>query len=117
MQTPQQLRQHCLALTGAYEDFPFGEGIAVYKVMGKMFGIISDNGISLKCEPLLAQLLREKYDAVTPGYHLNKKHWNSIEINGTVPDDEMVELIEHSYELVVSKLRKADREKLQANND
>ncbi len=112
MLTPTELREQCLRQKGAYEDFPFGSDVAVYKVMGKMFALISDNGISLKCEPLLAQLLREKYAAVTAGYHLNKRHWNSIEIDGSVPNDELIELIEHSYALVVKKLRKADREKL-----
>lgn len=112
MLNPTDLRQQCLNQIGAYEDFPFGEDVAVYKVMGKMFALISDNGISLKCDPLLAQLLREKYTAITAGYHLNKTHWNSIEIDGSVPDDELIELIEHSYTLVVKKLRKVDREKL-----
>lgn len=110
-----QLRNQCLSQKGAYEDFPFGPDAAVYKVMGKMFALIGGESISLKCDPMLAQILREKYAAVIPGYHMNKRHWNTIEADGSVPDDELIELIEHSYELVVKGLRKADREKLAAS--
>ncbi len=112
MLNPTELREQCLRQKRAYEDFPFGPDAAVYKVLGKMFALISGERISLKCDPMLAQILREKYAAVAPGYHMNKRHWNTIESDGTVPDDELIELIEHSYELVVKGLRKADREKL-----
>ena len=113
-----QAKTHCLAQVGAYEDFPFGPNAAVYKVMGKMFALIGDEGddIWLKCDPVLVQLLREKYTAVTFAPYMSRKHWNAIKFDGDVPDDEFLELIEHSYELVVKKLRKADREKL-ANGD
>ena len=110
----KQVHDFLIGLPNTKLDFPFGEDVAVFKVMGKMFGLLSDNSVSLKCEPMLAQLLREKYKAVTPGYHLNKRHWNSIKLDGSVPQDELFELIDHSYELVVKKLRKADREKLAA---
>ena len=88
-------------------DYPFGEDISVYKlgsVEGKMFALVSDKSkplrISLKCDPTLAELLREKYETVLPGYHLNKKHWNTIICSGQVPEDELRDLVRHSYELV-----------------
>lgn len=88
-------------------DYPFGEDVAVYKLgseKGKMFGLIQEGSnpvrLSLKCDPTLAELLREKYETVLPGYHLNKKHWNTIICSGQVPDDELRDLIRHSYELV-----------------
>lgn len=88
-------------------DYPFGEEVAVYKLgdeKGKMFALIQEDSdpvrLSLKCDPTLAELLREKYETVLPGYHLNKKHWNTIICSGQVPDDELRDLIRHSYELV-----------------
>lgn len=97
------------ALPGATLDYPFGEDVAVYKVgdeKGKMFALIQEGTdpvrLSLKCDPTLAELLREKYETVLPGYHLNKKHWNTIICSGQVPDDELRDLIRHSYELVVN---------------
>ena len=87
-------------------DYPFGEGTGVYKhgsVEGKMFALIDEKSmpvrLSLKCDPQLAELLREKYETVVPGYHLNKKHWNTIICSGQVPDDELRDFIRHSYEL------------------
>lgn len=95
------------SLPGARLDYPFGEEVAVYKLgdeKGKMFALIQENSdpvrLSLKCDPGLAELLREKYDTVLAGYHLNKKHWNTILCTGQVPDDELRDLIRHSYELV-----------------
>lgn len=94
------------ALPGAVLDYPFGEAVAVYKIdstEGKMFALIAEGAdpvrLSLKCDPQLAELLREKYETVLPGYHLNKKHWNTIVCTGQVPDDELRDLIRHSYEL------------------
>lgn len=88
-------------------DYPFGESVAVYKIgsaQGKMFALITEKShpvqLSLKCDPQLAEVLREKYETVVPGYHLNKKHWNTILCTGQVPDDELRDLIRHSYELV-----------------
>lgn len=88
-------------------DYPFGEGVAVYKIgsaQGKMFALIQEDSrplrLSLKCDPQLAELLREKYESVVPGYHLNKKHWNTIICSGQVPEDELRDLVRHSYELV-----------------
>ena len=83
------------ALPGVVLDYPFGESAAVYKI-----GSEKPVKLSLKCDPQLAELLREKYETVVPGYHLNKKHWNTILCTGQVPDDELRDLIRHSYELV-----------------
>src|SRR5688572_18654942 len=99
----EDLRAYCLSQRGAVEDFPFGEGVAVFKVVGKVFALLPVDGssISLKCDPVRAVMLRDTFPAVTAGYHLNKKHWNSIQLNGSVPDDEVTDMIEHSYQLVV----------------
>lgn len=87
-------------------DYPFGEQVAVYKIGdkdGKMFALIAEDSrpvrLSLKCDPILAKLLRDKYETVLPGYHLNKNHWNTIICSGQVPLDELRDLIRHSYEL------------------
>ncbi len=109
------LRNYCLSHAAAVEDFPFGDGVAVMKVMGKMFALIPIDApprISLKCEPTLAEILRQTYPAVTPGYHLNKRHWNSIEVDGSIPDDEIRDMIDTSYDLVVKSLPKTQREQL-----
>jgi predicted DNA-binding protein (MmcQ/YjbR family) len=109
------LRDYCLSKPAAVEDFPFGEEVAVMKVMGKMFALLpvgSSAQISLKCDPDWALILRQTYSAVTPGYHLNKQHWNSVDVDGTILDDELREMIDHSYNLVVKSLKKANREKL-----
>lgn len=112
----ETLRAYCLAKTAVVEDFPFGEGVAVYKVLGKVFALlpVSSNplSISLKCDPVLAELLRETYPTVAPGYHLNKRHWNSIEIDGSIPEDELLEMINHSYDQVVKGMTKAERTQL-----
>jgi len=95
---------YILSMPNARLDYPFGEGVAVYKVGDKMFALIEEKSsplrISLKCDPLLATTLREKYESVMPGYHLNKKHWNTIVLSGQLPWDEVQDLIRHSYELV-----------------
>jgi predicted DNA-binding protein (MmcQ/YjbR family) len=112
------LREYCLSLKGAQEDFPFGEGTAVYKVMGKMFALIpfgenDPETITLKCDPLLAQLIRQKYPAVTGAYHFNKTHWNGITLDGSVPDDELLEWVSDSYALIVKALTRAQRQELE----
>ena len=98
------VEEYVLSMKGAELDYPFGDGVAVYKVSGKMFALISEGKvpvqISLKCDPLLAVTLREKYESVMPGYHLNKKHWNTIVLTGQLPWDEVQDLIRHSYNLV-----------------
>ena len=95
------------SLPGVVLDYPFGKEVAVYKLestAGKMFALIQEGTepvrLSLKCDPTLAEILREKYETVLPGYHLNKRHWNTIICSGQVPDDELRDLIRHSYELV-----------------
>ncbi|BCJ37950.1 DNA-binding protein [Actinocatenispora thailandica] len=107
----------CGALPGAAETYPFGDGVAVFKVGGKMFALVplgeQAASISLKCDPDLALHLRDRYPAITAGYHLNKRHWNTVLLDGSVPDDEVLELIDHSYDLVLSGLPKAQRAKLQ----
>jgi predicted DNA-binding protein (MmcQ/YjbR family) len=103
----------CGAKPGSVEDYPFGDGAAVFKVAGKMFALISlgppPGSVSLKCDPDLADELRTRHAAITPGYHLNKRHWNTVELDDSVPDDELSELIDHSYQLVVARLTKAQR--------
>jgi predicted DNA-binding protein (MmcQ/YjbR family) len=104
------LRRHCLDLPGAAEEFPFGEGVSVFKVRGKIFALsrlaARPLTVSLKCEPPLAEQLRATYPAVQPGYHLNKRHWNTIEVDGSMPDRLLLDLVEDSYDLVVAGLPK-----------
>jgi predicted DNA-binding protein (MmcQ/YjbR family) len=108
--------QICLAKRGAREDYPFGPEPLVMKVGSKMFALISGGEqqavISLKCEPEAAYLLRQMYEAVKPGYHLNKQHWNSVEMNGTIPSDEVRGMIDDSYALVAKRLTKAEKAEL-----
>lgn len=109
------MRRRLLAFPGAVEDFPFGPEPHVFKVGGKLFAILSDAAaggpatVSLKCDPALAPLLRERYAAVTPGYHLNKVHWNTVALDGSIPDDEVDDWAAMSYERVVAGLPKAAR--------
>ena len=113
MSDREHLRSFCLTKHGAFEDFPFGEEVAVYKVMGKVFALLPVDAdpptISLKCDPILAGMLRETYPTVTPGWHLNKKHWNSVKVDGTVAADEIEEWIDHSYDQVVKGLTRAQK--------
>lgn len=112
----QELAQYCLSRKGVVEDYPFGPQPLVMKVGGKMFALLSEGeghiSISLKCEPETAELLRAQYADVVPGYHLNKKHWNTVNVNGSVPEEELKWMIDHSYALVVKSLTKAEREKI-----
>ena len=104
-----ELRAYLLSKPHAIEEHPFGPGTAVYKVVGKMFALMPDEGplnVSLKCEPNLATLLRENHPAVLPGYHLNKRHWNTVKIDGSLSDDDLREMIDHSYEQVIKGLPK-----------
>jgi predicted DNA-binding protein (MmcQ/YjbR family) len=100
----KQVEEYILSMPNARLDYPFGEGVAVYKVGDKMFALIQEKKqplqISLKCDPQLAQLLRAKYDEVLPGYHLNKKHWNTLVLAGQMKWEEVKDLIVHSYNLV-----------------
>jgi predicted DNA-binding protein (MmcQ/YjbR family) len=112
----EALATHLMRYPETSEEQPFGPDVDVYKVSGKIFAIVSpDNdppAISLKCDPLVALELREEYDAVTPGYHLNKDHWNTVVLNGSVPDKEVRKMIAHSYEQVVQGLPKVIRERI-----
>ena len=113
---PAELRDHCLSLTGAEETFPFGAETSVFKVAGKMFALSQLGAeslrVSLKCEPELAEGLRGAHAAVLPGYDLDKRHWNTVIIDGSLPDDAIRDMIEDSYDLVVSKLPRARRRAL-----
>ena len=113
---PAELRDLCLWFSGAEETFPFGPETSVFKVAGKMFALSqlarSPLRISLKCEPELAEALRGAHAAVLPGYHLNKRHWNTVIIDGSLPYEAVRDMIEDSYDLVVSKLPQARRRAL-----
>lgn len=107
----------CGGKPGSAEEYPFGDETAVFKVGGRIFALISlgaaPGSVSLKCDPDLAVELRDRYAAITPGYHLNKTHWNTVGLDSSVPDDEVSELIDHSYELVLARLPKAQRDEIQ----
>ena len=111
------LEERLLSQKGAFKDFPFGDDVAVFKVVGKMFALVawSDDPlrITLKCDPDEANFLRSLFDAVKPGYYMNKDHWNTITLDGSVPEDVLLKMINSSYALVVRGLRKSDREKLE----
>ena len=113
---PADLRDRCLSFPGAEETFPFGAATSVFKVEGKMFALSQLDAeslrVSVKCDPPLAEALRAAYPAVIPGYHLNKRHWNTVILDGSLPDDTVADMIEDSYDLVVSKLPKARRRAL-----
>jgi predicted DNA-binding protein (MmcQ/YjbR family) len=99
----ETIREYCISKDDVTEGFPFGEDTLVFKRSGKIFALTNLDGdlsINLKCDPALAIELRERYRAVTPGYHMNKKHWNTVMIDGSVPDAEILKWIDHSYNLV-----------------
>jgi predicted DNA-binding protein (MmcQ/YjbR family) len=102
------LRHRCLARAGAVEEFPFGPETSVFKVGGKIFALTPLERrpltVSLKCEPELAERLRATYPAIRGGYHLNKRHWNTVTLDGSIPDRMLADMIEDSYDLVVSSL-------------
>jgi predicted DNA-binding protein (MmcQ/YjbR family) len=106
---------YCLRKKAVKEDFPFDKNTLVFKVKGKMFALADVDlfeSINLKCDPDKSIELRERYEGITPGYHMNKKHWNTVVTNGSVPDKLLYELIDHSYQLVVESLSKKDRKGL-----
>lgn len=98
------VEDHILSMPNAVREYPFGEGVAVYKVHDKMFALVAEGKmpvrLSLKCDPQLSALLRDKYEEVMPGYHLNKKHWNTLVLSGQLSWEEVQALILHSYNLV-----------------
>jgi predicted DNA-binding protein (MmcQ/YjbR family) len=104
-------REYCLAKPNATEGTPFGETVLVFKVAGKMFALMSLDEVpataNLKCDPDLALELRDRYQQVRPGYHMNKKHWNTVEIDSGIPEVELRRMIDHSYELVAESLPKS----------
>ncbi|HEV3293371.1 MAG TPA: MmcQ/YjbR family DNA-binding protein [Streptosporangiaceae bacterium] len=108
-----QLRAQCLALPAAVEEFPFGDEVSVFKVGGKMFAACRLDArplqLSVKCEPDLAVQLRAAHPAIAPGYHLNKRHWNTITLDGSLPDQMVTDLLGDSYDLVVASLPRARR--------
>lgn len=112
----EALRACCLTHGGAIEDFPFGPETSVFKVAGKMFALSALDrtplNISVKCEPEVAVDLRHGYAAIRPGYHLNKRHWNTITLDGSISDELVRNLVEDSYDLVVSMLPRRVREQL-----
>lgn len=114
MRTIEELKRFGLSLKGSVQDYPFGPEPLVLKVGGKMFALLAEGkdgvSISLKCEPEMAELLRAQYEAVVPGYHLNKRHWNTVRVDGSVPDEELQWMIDQSYRLVVRSLTRAARE-------
>jgi predicted DNA-binding protein (MmcQ/YjbR family) len=99
----ETLREYCISKPDATEGFPFGEDTLVFKVKGRIFALANLDGdptINLKCDPSSALELRERYNAVIPGYHMNKKHWNTVILDGSIPDREVMLWIDHSYDLV-----------------
>src|SRR4051812_46532645 len=112
----ESFREYCLKKAGATEGAPFGEETLVFKVAGKMFALTSLDEIpataNLKCDPDLALELRDRYEQVCPGYHMNKKHWNTVEIDSGLPESELRKMIDHSYDLVAKSLPKAVRAQL-----
>ena len=105
-----QFREYCLSKSRAIETRPFGLDVLVFKVGGKMFALAAldevPTSVNLKCDPDLALDLRDRYEQVRPGYHMNKKHWNTVEIQGAIPYVELRKMIDHSYDLVAKSLPK-----------
>lgn len=111
----EELRTYCLSLPHATEDMPFGEDTLVFKVGGKIFlltGLDGPFAVNLKCDPEYAVELRESHAAVRPGYHMNKMHWNTVDVDGSLSDDFLFELINHSYQQVTKTLTKKVRAEL-----
>jgi predicted DNA-binding protein (MmcQ/YjbR family) len=116
-----ELRDLCLTFPGSEETFPFDFETSVFKVAGRMFALSRGQAeplqVSLKCEPLLAEQLRGSHGAIAPGYHLNKRHWNTVTLDGSLPDRMIAEMIEDSYDLVVSRLSKTRQRALRWRPD
>lgn len=115
------LREYCIAKDGATESFPFGEETLVFKVGGKIFALLDIESrpttINLKCDPERAVLLREEFSVVKPGYHMNKKHWNTITVDSSIRSSDLQEWIDHSYDLVRKSLPKVVRDQLTQTAD
>lgn len=112
----ESIRKYCAGKNGNHEDFPFGNDTLVLKIGSRIYALINIDSdpisINLKCDPFLAMHLREKYPEVTPGYHMNKIHWNTVKINGEIPDSEILAMIDHSYELVLKKLTMREKKSI-----
>ena len=110
----ESLRHYCLQKKGVMEDLPFSDDALALKVADKMFALImigtETSRINLKCDPTLALELRKKHPSISPGYHMNKIHWNTVELDGSLSNEKIFEMIDHSYNLVVKGLKKSDRE-------
>ncbi len=113
---PDGLRRRCLAKPSATEEFPFGEQVSVFKVAGKVFAITDLAAVplevSLKCDPDVAEALRSQHAGVRAGYHLDKRHWNTVTVDGSIPDGEIDAMIDDSYDLVVAGLTRGQRKRL-----
>ncbi|MEU3736318.1 MULTISPECIES: MmcQ/YjbR family DNA-binding protein [unclassified Streptomyces] len=113
---PQELRAFCLSFNDVVEEFPFGPGASVFKVAGKMFALTSLDAspltVNLKCDPEIAVQLRAAHPEIVPGWHMNKRHWNTVTVDAKLPDQQVRELVEDSYDLVVAGLPKAERLRL-----
>jgi len=117
----ETLRAYVLSLPGAVATYPFGPQPLVVKVGGKIFALLAEDSvplqISLKCEPAHAQFVRESFEAVRPGYHLNKEHWNTITLDGSIPAEGIRAMIDESYQLVVGALSRAVRQRLKQDGE
>jgi len=115
----ETVKAYLLNKPEAIEDYPFGADILIAKIKGKMFASLTTNQgttmMNLKCDPAHAQELRDVFDAVKPGYHMNKTHWNTLALDGSLPDSELERLIDHSYTLVFKKLKKSERQAMEVN--
>jgi len=112
----EQFREYCLAKKGVTEDFPFGETTLCLRVMAKIFALTGLEGedfkVNLKCDPDYALELREQYPEVQPGFHMNKKHWNTVNFDGSLDESLLRRLVDHSYEVVAVTLKKTEKEAL-----
>ncbi len=111
----ESVREYCLKKKGVTESFPFDETTLVFKIMGKMFLLLNldeNSSMNLKCDPEEAIVLRERYEAVQPGYHMNKTHWNTVLLNGSIPASLLEKWIDDSYNLVIKKLPRLSKKQL-----
>lgn len=112
----EEIREYCLSKTGVTESLPFNDTALVFKVMGKMFALLDlseeERGLTLKCDPDLAIGLREHYSEVTPAWHFNKQHWNTVDLNGNISPVQLIKWIDHSYTLIEKNLKKKEKDAL-----
>ena len=116
----ESLREYCISKRDVTESFPFGDDTLVFKTHGRIFALVNlegDLSINLKCDPGLAIELRERYSSVMPGYHMNKKHWNTVIIDGSIPKNEIYKMIDESYSLVYKGLNRKQQEQFNSQNN